>query len=340
MNGKKLHFGIIGAGRIGRVHAETLAFRLPEAKILAIADVNGEAAEALAARCNIPNIVASADAIFADPRIEAVLICTPTDTHADLIVQAARAGKHIFCEKPVALSLKRIDSSLAAAEAAGVQLQVGFNRRFDSNFMRVRQAVATGEIGTPNLIHIISRDPAPPPISYLKPSGGIFLDMMIHDFDMARYLLGDEVEEVYTAGGVMVDPAFIGEDDLDTALVVLHFRSGAIGTIDNSRKATFGYDQRVEILGSKGKIATENRYPNQVVVSSEKSVYSDLPLNFFMQRYTESFALELQLFVQAVLGGKPTPVTGADSRVPVVMALAARKSYDEHRPVKLIEVSA
>ncbi len=208
MNGKKLHFGIIGAGRIGRVHAETLAFRLPEAEILTIADVKGEAAQALAARCNIPNVVASADAIFADPRIEAVLICTPTDTHADLIVQAAQAGKHIFCEKPVALSLKKIDSSLAAAEAAGVQLQVGFNRRFDSNFVRVRKAVATGEIGTPNLIHIISRDPAPPPISYLKPSGGIFLDMMIHDFDMARYLIGDEVEEVYTAGGVMVDPAF------------------------------------------------------------------------------------------------------------------------------------
>ncbi len=340
MNGKKLHFGIIGAGRIGRVHAETLAFRLPEAEILAIADVNADAAQVLATRCNIPEVAASAEAIFANPRIEAVLICAPTDTHADLIVQAARAGKHIFCEKPVALNLKKIDGSLAAVEAAGVQLQVGFNRRFDSNFMRVRQAVANGEIGTPSLMHIVSRDPAPPPISYLKPSGGIFLDMTIHDFDMARYLMGDEVEEIYAAGGVLVDPAFKGEDDLDTALVVLHFRSGAIGTIDNSRKATFGYDQRVEILGSKGKIATENPYPNQVVVSGEKSVYTDLPLNFFMQRYTESFALELELFVQAVLEGKPTPVTGADSRVPVVMALAARKSYDEHRPVKLTEVSA
>ena len=325
---------------MGRVHAETLTLRVPEAEILAIADVNGEAAQALAAQCNIPEAAASAEAIFANSRIEAVLICTPTDTHADLIVRAARAGKHIFCEKPVALSLKKIDSSLAAVEAACVQLQVGFNRRFDSNFMRVRQAVASGEIGTPNLMHIVSRDPAPPPIAYLRPSGGIFLDMMIHDFDMARYLIGDEVEEVYAAGGVMVDPAFKGEDDLDTALVVLHFRGGAIGTIDNSRKATFGYDQRVEILGSKGKIATENRYPNQVVVSGEKSVYTDLPLNFFMQRYIESFALELQLFAQAVLKGEPIPVTGADSRIAVVMALAARKSCDEHRPVKLAEVSA
>jgi myo-inositol 2-dehydrogenase/D-chiro-inositol 1-dehydrogenase len=338
MDSKKLHFGILGAGRIGRVHAETLAFRLPEAEIVALADVNREAAQAVAARCGIRKVVGSAEEIFADNKIEAVLICTPTDTHAELIVQAAQAGKHIFCEKPVSQSLAKIDSSLAAVEKAGVQLQVGFNRRFDSNFLRVRQAVANGEIGKPSLMHIISRDPAPPPISYLRPSGGIFLDMMIHDFDMARYLMGEEVEEIYASGGVLIDPAFKGEDDLDTALVVLHFKSGAIGTIDNSRKAVFGYDQRVEILGSKGKIKSENRYPNQVVVSGEKSVYTDLPLNFFMQRYTESFALELQLFVEAVLAGKPTPVTGADSRVPVVMALAARKSYDEHRAVRLAEV--
>ncbi|MFZ2021297.1 MAG: inositol 2-dehydrogenase [Terracidiphilus sp.] len=340
MSGKKLHIGILGAGRIGRVHAETLAFRLPEAEIAAITDINREAAEALAARCSIPRVVSSADDILGDKAIDAVLICTSTDTHADLIVRAARAGKHIFCEKPIALELDKIDTALAAAKAAGVQLQVGFNRRFDSNFLRVRQAVANGEIGKPSLMHIISRDPAPPPMAFVRTSGGIFRDMMIHDFDMARYLMGEEVEEIYAAGGVLVEPAFKTENDLDSALVVLHFKSGAIGTIDNSRKAVFGYDQRVEILGSKGKIASENRFPNEVVVSGEKSVYTDLPLNFFMQRYTESFALELQLFVQAVLEGKPTPVTGDDARVPVVMALAARKSYDEHRPVRLAEVSA
>ncbi|HZP05576.1 MAG TPA: inositol 2-dehydrogenase [Terracidiphilus sp.] len=339
MSTKKLHFGLIGAGRIGRVHAETVAFRLPEAEIVAITDVNREAAQALAARCGIPSVVPSATEIFADPRIDAVLICTSTDTHAGLIVDAAKAGKHIFCEKPISLSLDKIDSSLAAVQAAGVKLQVGFNRRFDSNFLRVRQSVVSGEIGTPSLLHIISRDPAPPPLSYLRPSGGIFLDMMIHDFDMARYLIGEEVDEVYASAGVLVEPGFRNEDDFDTAVVVLHFRSGAIGTIDNSRKAVFGYDQRVEILGSKGKIATENRYPNQVVVSGEKCVYTDLPLNFFMQRYTESFALELELFTQAVLEDKPIPVTGDDSRVPVVMALAARKSLDERRPVRLSEVS-
>ena len=331
---------MIGAGRIGRVHAETLAFRLPLAEIAAIADVNREAAHALAEHCSIPKVAASAEEIFADPSIGAVLICSPTDTHAELIVQAAQAGKHIFCEKPISLSLEKIDRSLAAVETAGVKLQVGFNRRFDSNFERVRQAVASGEVGAPYLLHIISRDPAPPHFSYLRPSGGLFLDMMIHDFDMARFLMGDEVEEVYAAASVMVDPAFSEADDFDTAVVILRFRSGAIGTIDNSRKATFGYDQRAEILGSKGKIATENRYSNQVAISVADRVYSDPPLNFFMQRYPESFALELQAFTQAVLEDLPTAVTGADSRVPVVMALAARKSVDERRPVRLDEVRA
>jgi myo-inositol 2-dehydrogenase/D-chiro-inositol 1-dehydrogenase len=336
----RLRFGLIGAGRIGPVHAETLAFRVPQAQLVAIADLNQQAAQPVAARCNIPRVLASGEQLIADPEIDAVAICSSTDTHADLIVAAAQAGKHIFCEKPVSLSLKEIDRALAAVEAAGVKLQVGFNRRFDSNFLRVREAVASGEIGTPNLFHIVSRDPFPPPLTYLRPSGGIFLDMMVHDFDMARFLIGDEVEEVFAAGAVMIDPGFAGEDDFDTAVVLLRFRGGAIGTIDNSRKSTFGYDQRVEILGSKGKIATENRYPNQVVVSGERCVYSDLPYNFFMQRYTDSFTSEIKAFTEAVLEDKPVPVTGADSRMPVVMALAARKSSDEHRPVRLSEISA
>ena len=340
MNGKKLHCGIIGAGRIGRVHAETLAFRLPESQLLAIADLNREAAQAVAARCNIPKVAASPTEIIADPEIDAVLICSPTATHVDLIVQAAQAGKHIFCEKPISFSLQKIDDALAAVNTAGVLLQIGFNRRFDANFVRVRQAVASGEIGVPNLLHIVSRDPAPPPLSYIRSSGGIFLDMTIHDFDMARFLVGDEVEEIYTAGGVMVDPAIGEAGDLDTALVVLRFRNGVIGTIDNSRKAVYGYDQRVEVFGSKGKIATENVYPNQATISTCKSVSTDLPLNFFMERYTETFVLELQAFIQAVIEQRPTPVSGMDGRIPVVMALAARKSFDEHRPVRLEEISA
>jgi myo-inositol 2-dehydrogenase/D-chiro-inositol 1-dehydrogenase len=184
MSGKKLHVGIIGAGRIGRVHAETLAFRLPEAQTVAITDINRDAAQALAERCSISNVVSSVDDILGDKTIEAVLICSSTDTHADLIARAAKAGKHIFCEKPIALELDKIDAALAAVKAAGVKLQVGFNRRFDSNFLRVRQAVSSGEIGKPNLMHIISRDPAPPPMAFVRTSGGIFRDMMIHDFDL------------------------------------------------------------------------------------------------------------------------------------------------------------
>lgn len=340
MSIQKLHAGIIGAGRIGKVHAETLAFRVPEAQIVAIADVNREAAQSVAARCGIPTVAASSDAILSNPSIEAVLICSSTDTHADLIVRAAQAGKHIFCEKPIAFNLGQIDRALAAVAAAGVQLQIGFNRRFDANSARVRQAVTNGEIGAPRLLHIISRDPSPPPLEYIRVSGGMFMDMTIHDFDMARFLIGDEVEEIYTAGGVMVDPKIGEAGDLDTALIVLRFRNGVIGTIDNSRQAAYGYDQRVEILGSEGKIATENRYPNQAEVSTGKMVRKDLPLNFFMERYTESYAEELRSFVAAVRENRPTAVTGIDGRIPVAMGLAARKSYDERRPVRLDEVSA
>jgi myo-inositol 2-dehydrogenase/D-chiro-inositol 1-dehydrogenase len=339
MSTKQLNVGIIGAGRIGKVHAETLAFRLPEARTLAIADVNREAAQALAARCGIPTVSESSAAILANPAIEAVLICSSTDTHAELIVQAAQAGKHIFCEKPIAHSLTEIDRALAAVETAGVKLQIGFNRRFDANFARVRQAVVSGEIGTPRLMHIISRDPAPPPLSYIRVSGGMFMDMTIHDFDMARFLVGDEVEEVYTAGAVMVDPEIGRAGDLDTALIVLRFKNGVIGTIDNSRQAAYGYDQRVEILGSGGSIATGNCYPNQAVVSTATEVRKDLPLNFFMDRYTESFASEIRAFVQAVRENRPTPVAGIDGLIAVVMGMAARKSYDEHRPVRLDELA-
>jgi myo-inositol 2-dehydrogenase/D-chiro-inositol 1-dehydrogenase len=331
----KLQVGIIGAGRIGKVHAETLAFRLPESEIVAITDINQDAARALAARCGIPTIAESSDAIFADRRIEAVLICSSTNTHADLIVAAAKAGKHIFCEKPIAHSLDQIDRALAAVDSAGVQLQIGFNRRFDSNFVRVRKAVVDGEIGSPRLLHIISRDPAPPPLDYIRVSGGMFMDMTIHDFDMARFLIGDEVEEIYVAGGVMVDPRIGEAGDLDTAILTLRFRNGVIGTIDNSRQAAYGYDQRVEILGSEGSVSTANCYPNQAVVSNGKTVHRDLPLNFFMERYTESFASELRSFVESVRAKRPTAVTGIDGRIPVVMALAARQSYEERRPVRI-----
>ncbi len=338
MGKKKLNIGILGAGRIGRVHAETIAFRLPEATPLMIADVDRKAVEEVAARCGISHVAEHNEEVLADSRIDAVLICSPTDTHADLIIQAAQAGKHIFCEKPIDHNLANIDRALAAVEKAGVKLQIGFNRRFDANFARARKAVESGEIGTPHLLHIVSRDPSPPPISYIKISGGIFLDMTIHDFDMARFLIGNEVEEVYTSAGVMVDPEIGKAGDLDTAVIVLRFKNGVIGTIDNSRQAVYGYDQRVEILGSNGAISTNNNYPNQAVISTQTSVWRELPLHFFMERYTESFVNELRAFVEAIVKDTPMPVTGLDGRIPVVMGLAARKSYDEHRPVRLAEI--
>ena len=340
MSASKLQFGIIGAGRIGKVHAETLSFRLPNTNVRAITDTNSNAARALAERCSIPVIAESAEQIMSDPAIDAVLICSPTDTHADLMVRAAQAGKHIFCEKPISLRLDCIDRALKAVDASGVCLQIGFNRRFDSNFKRVRDAVASGEIGVPSLMHIISRDPQPPPLAYVRTSGGIFMDMTIHDFDMAHFLMGDEVEEIYTAAGVMIDPEIGKAGDLDTAVVILRFRGGAIATIDNSRRASYGYDQRVEILGSLGKIETENRYPNQACISTAKSVSRDLPLNFFMDRYEQSFVVEMESFATAIMNGHPTAVPGIDGRIATVMALAARKSYDERRPVKIEEVSA
>ena len=336
---RKLNIGIIGAGRIGRVHAATLAFHLPEAAATAVADLNSAAARQAAADFGIARAATSADDILADPGIDAVLICSATNTHADLAIAAAQAGKHVFCEKPIDLSLAKIDRVLEAVSQAGVKLQVGFNRRFDANFARARRAVVSGEIGDPHLIHIISRDPSPPPISYVNVSGGMFLDMTIHDFDMARFLIGDEVVQVYAAAGVRVDPEIGKAGDVDTAVIVLHFANGVIGSIDNCRRAPYGYDQRVEVLGSKGSIATNNNYPNAAVISTAESVRRDLPLHFFMERYLESFQQELRAFVHAILEDRPTPVTGLDGRAPVAMALAARKSYVEGRPVRLDEAT-
>ena len=337
---KNLTLGLIGAGRIGRVHAGHLAHRIPEARLLMVADVNGAAAQACAAACGGAAAVEAYQDVLESSEVEAVVICSATDTHAEIIEAAAAAGKHIFCEKPIDFDLGRIDRALAAVERAGVTLQVGFNRRFDANFRRVREAVVGGEVGKAHRLHIVSRDPAPPPIDYVKASGGIFLDMTIHDFDMARFLIGSEVEAVYTAAGVRVDPAIGAVGDLDTAVVVLHFENGVIGTIDNSRQAVYGYDQRVEVFGSGGSIRIDNNHPNTAVVSTAEHVRRDLPLNFFMDRYVESFVAEMRAFIEAVLGGTPPPVSGHDGRMPVVMGLAARKSYDEKRPVRLAEVDA
>jgi len=333
-----VNLGVIGAGRIGKVHAENLVYRIPEARVLAVADVRLDAAQALAQTLNIPQATAGYQDVLANPDIDAVLVCSSTDTHSEIIEAAANAGKHIFAEKPIDLDLAVIDRVLAAVERAGVGFFVGFNRRFDPTYARVREAIQSGDLGDVHLIHVISRDPAPPPIEYVKVSGGIFVDMMIHDFDMARFLVGSEVEEVYTRAAVRIDPRIGEAGDVDTAMVMLTFANGAIGVIDNSRRAVYGYDQRVEVLGSKGAAASANVYPNQVTFSTATAISRDLPLNFFMERYTESYEREMRAFVRCIVDGTPAPVGASDGRAPVVMALAAKKSLVEHRPVKLSEI--
>lgn len=336
---QRLTLGLIGAGRIGRVHAETVRTRLPDAHIATVADVNESAAQRCAADFDIPRAVADYHDVLADPRVQAVLICSATHTHARIIAEAAEAGKQIFCEKPIDHNLVAIDTALAAVAAKGVILQVGFNRRFDPNFARVRGLVESGAIGSPELLHIISRDPEPPSPEYAAVSGGIFLDMTIHDFDMARFLMSGDVEEVYAAGSVLVD-ARIGEaGDLDTVMVTLKFSGGAIGIIDNSRRAAYGYDQRVEVFGSAGVARAENNFPNNVTLADATGVRHDLPFHFFMDRYTDSYINELRAFMRCLRDSTPPLVSGDDGRQAILIGLAARKSYAENRPVRLAELA-
>ena len=334
-----LNIGLIGAGRIGRLHAGNLATRIPNARLAAVADIDLDAAKSVADEMNVETAVTEYAELLSDKDLHAIVICSATDTHTQIIMDAAAAGKHIFSEKPLDFDLARIDKALEAVEAAGVKLQVGFNRRFDPNFRKVKEMAAEGKIGEPHILRITSRDPEPLPLDYIRVSGGIFLDMTIHDFDMARYVTGSEVEEIYVIGAVMIDPK-IGElGDLDTAISTLRFENGVIGTIDNSRKAVYGYDQRVELFGSEGMISTENETPDRYSYSNADGVREPLPLYFFLERYTESYLREMQSFVDCVQNDTRPEVTGEDGRVPVVIGLAARKSYEENRPVALKEIS-
>jgi len=327
--------GLIGAGRIGRIHAENLTRRLRGARLLAVADIFEAAAHKAAADFGIPNAYADPKPIFENPDIQAVIICSSTDTHADFIEQAAAAGKHIFCEKPIHLDLARIDRALAVVDAADVKLQIGFNRRFDPNFRQAKELVASGAIGEPHIVRITSRDPTPPPIPYIKVSGGIFLDMTIHDFDMARFLIGDEVTALYATGGVMVDPAIGEAGDIDTALISLKYGNGVIGSIDNSRQAVYGYDQRIEVFGSEGVVMVGNVRPNTAVLTDIDGAHSAKPLYFFLERYTESYLAEMRAFLDAIREDQAPLVTGQDGRIPVVMGYAAWRSYRENRPVEI-----
>jgi len=333
-----MKIGLIGAGRIGKLHGELLASHIREAVIKTVAEIDIDNIKKWAKRLNIFNLTTDAADILNNPEIEAVLICSSTDTHAQLIIEAAKAGKHIFCEKPIDFNIEKIKQALNAVRDAGVKLQIGFNRRFDHNFKKVREFVESGKVGDVHIVKITSRDPAPPPIEYLKVSGGIFLDMAIHDFDMARYLSLSEVEEVYTQGAVLIDPAIGRIGDVDTAITTLKFKNGAMGVIDNSRQAVYGYDQRVEVFGSKGYVEVENDFPNSAKLSTAEGVTRDKPQYFFLERYKMSYIEELKAFVDAVAKDKEPPVTGNDGLQPVLIGAAALRSLKERKPVKIKEV--
>ncbi|AEC17699.1 putative oxidoreductase [Gallibacterium anatis UMN179] len=332
--------GIIGAGRIGRVHSESISKYVKGAEIKAISDIKvTEELQSWAASMGISHVYDDYRKILQDPEIDAVLVCSSTNTHAPISIEAAQAGKHIFCEKPVDPNKDKIREVLDVVDKAGVKFQVGFNRRFDHNFKAIKDRVIAGDIGEPHLIRVTSRDPDAPPIEYVKVSGGMFFDMTIHDFDMIRYLSGSEVVEVYAAGGVLVNPEIGKAGDIDTAVITLKLANGAIGVIDNSRKAVYGYDQRAEVFGSKGAVQTSNDTNSTAIYSCEAGVIAEKPKYFFLERYMQSFAEEIRCFIDSIVNDTPTAVNGNDGLQPVLIALAAQKSLEEGRPVKLSEVA-
>ena len=330
-----LQFAQFGAGRIGAIHAGNLAAS-PDAGLRYVVDVNPAAAAALAARHGAT--VADTQTALADPAIGAVLIASSTDTHADLVMAAAYAGKAIFCEKPIDLSLARVDACLDVVRATGVQMLVGFNRRFDPSFAALRARIGAGEIGAVEQVVITSRDPGLPPLEYLKVSGGQFRDMTIHDFDMARWMLGEEPVELFAYGACLVDPAVGALGDIDSCMVLLRTASGRMAHINNSRRATYGYDQRVEVLGSKGRLMTGNLTPTTVELANADAVSADKPLHFFLERYADAYRLELAAFIDAVENNRAMPVGAADGRQALVLADAALVSLREGRSVKLSEI--
>lgn len=336
-----IKIGIIGAGRIGKVHLQSITYQVKNAVVKSIADpfMTDETREFIKG-FGVTEIYDDYKKILADPEIDAVLVCSSTDTHSAISVEAIQAGKHVFCEKPVDHSIKKIEDVKKALAGTNLKFQVGFNRRFDHNFAAIRAAVDAGKIGAPHIVKITSRDPEPPNPAYIKVSGGIFLDMTIHDFDMATFLVNSNVEEIYVNSAVLIDPAIGEQGDVDTAIITMKMENGALAVIDNSRKAAYGYDQRAEVFGSKGMVATSNDTLSSAVIADENGVTGEKPLYFFLERYMQSFATEMNCFVDSIVNDTPTAV-GIDAGLQsVLIGLAAKKSVEEHRPVKLSEIKS
>jgi myo-inositol 2-dehydrogenase/D-chiro-inositol 1-dehydrogenase len=327
-----MRIGLLGAGRIGRIHGGNVAAH-PRATLAAVADADGAAAQSLAQASNA--VVGTVESIIEAKNIDAVVICTPTDMHADLIERAVRAGKAVFCEKPVDLSAARIRACLDVVRATQGRLMIGFNRRFDPSFANVRARIGAGEIGTVELVTILSRDPSPPPPSYVARSGGLFRDMMIHDFDMARFLLGEEPVEVHAVGSCLVDPEIGRAGDVDTAAVLLKTASGKIAQISNSRRATYGYDQRIEVHGSLGLLAAGNQHATTVTHAAAQGYQVDPALPFFLERYAQAYRLELDAFVKSILDGAPIAPSGEDGLKAQLLADAATQAATTGQPVRV-----
>lgn len=335
-----LNLGIIGAGRIGRVHAEGIAKGVRNAQVLAIADpmMNADA-ENWARALGIGLVGSEYRDILNNKAIDAVLVCSPTDTHAIISLEAMDCGKHVFCEKPVDTDPVRIAEVIEKVRSTGLKFQVGFNRRFDHNFRALRQAIDEGRVGEIHMVKVTSRDPGAPSPEYVRRSGGMFLDMTIHDFDMVRFLSGSEVEEIHVSAAVLVDPEIGLAGDVDTAILSMKLSNGALAVIDNSRRAAYGYDQRAEVFGAKGSVHTGNDTSSTLVFSGSEGIISEKPLYFFLERYMQSFSRELSEFVEAVEKNTAVPVTAEDGLKAVLIAMAARKSWLEGRSVSISEVS-
>ena len=331
--------GIIGAGRIGKVHTESICNYVRNAKIKTVADpfMNETTANWLKSM-GVEGTTKDYHDILNDTEIDAVLICSSTNTHSPISLEAIAAGKHVFCEKPIDHDLSKIKQVVEALKGSSIKYQVGFNRRHDHNFAAVKQAVVDGKVGDVHIIKITSRDPEPPSAEYAAVSGGMFLDMTIHDFDMVRFLAGCDAEEIYVQSAVLVDPAIGEAGDVDTAVITLKMENGAIAVIDNSRRAAYGYDQRAEVFGSKGMVATANDTLSTAVLSNADGVTGEKPLYFFLERYMQSFATEVKGFISAIENDTDTLVGVEDGLKPVLMGIAAKKSVLEHRPVKLSEI--
>ena len=330
--------GVVGAGRIGRMHTENLVHHVPEAKVKAVASPHidrGWAQSLGVAVCATDN-----DAVFDDPEIEAVVITAPSGLHAELIARAAAAGKHVFCEKPVAFAPGPIEEVMRVVERAGVLLQVGFNRRSDPSILDLADTVRDGGIGAVHTVRVTNRDPQAPPIDFVKRSGGIFLDFLIHDFDAVRFLSGSEIVEVYAAGAVLVDPAIGAAGDIDTALVSARLENGALAVIDASRQAVYGYDQRFEVFGAAGSVAADNTRPSTRTLSTTGGVVARTPHDGFVSRYREAFVAELRGFLNAVRDGGPVVAGAADALAAVEAACAARESFVSQRPVRVRSAAA